>query len=200
MSYSIIYPNGENRTVSVASGAKIAVKSKGKFIVYQVVGYPNLPTQKTLLSETENDEYISSAFSAATTVEIEGGASEVHYTTGTDTQVLDEGGVRTNITVGALNATGTLTTALCLGGVVTSTTAAGVTATLDTGALTELGSNFQIGEAFEWSVINTGGNTLTVTASTGHTIVGVGAVLTVTSARFATLKTAASTYVTYRLS
>jgi hypothetical protein len=49
-------------------------------------------------------------------------------------------------------------------------------------------------------VINTGGNTFTVTAATGHTIVGVAAVVTVTSGNFRTRKTAADTFITYRMS
>ena len=102
---------------------------------------------------------------------------------------------------GALNATGTLTAALIRGGIVTSTTASAVTATLNTGAAMDTAlPNMAIGDAFEWSAIKTGANTFTVAAAaTGHTIVGAGAVATVTSGRFLTRKTAAATYITYRL-
>lgn len=106
---------------------------------------------------------------------------------------------------GTLNATGTLTAALLQTGIVTSTTAAVVTATLDTGTLMDTTFNagdapLLAGEGFAWSVINTGPSTFTVTAAAGHTVVGAGAVATATSARFFTRRTAANTYITYRLS
>lgn len=102
---------------------------------------------------------------------------------------------------GTLNSTGTLTAALLVGGIVTSTTAAAVAATLDTGSAmdTALGTVMGVDTGFYWSVINTGGNTLTVTASSGHTIVGTATVLTVVSGRFFTRRTAANTWVTYRV-
>lgn len=103
-------------------------------------------------------------------------------------------------TPGALNATGALTTALLLGGIVTSTTGAAVVATLDTGTVTGAAlPDLPIGGSIEWSAINTGGNAFTVTAATDHTIVGAGAVAAGTSGRFRTRRTAATTFVTYRL-
>lgn len=103
---------------------------------------------------------------------------------------------------GTLNATGTLTAALMRSGIVTSTTAAAVTATVDTGTLmdTALARDFEIGDAFQWSAINTGGtNAFTVTAASGHTLVGSGVVAANTSGRFLTRRTAANTWITYRL-
>lgn len=105
-----------------------------------------------------------------------------------------------------LNATGTLTIAQLLNGIVTSTTAAAVAATLPLGtsieaesALTD-GGLLQVDESFRWNVINTGGaNAFTLQANTGHTIVGNAAVAASSSAEFLTRKTAANTYVTYRL-
>lgn len=104
-------------------------------------------------------------------------------------------------TPGTLNATGTLTAALVTAGIVTSTSAAAVAATLDTGTAmdTALANDIAIGEAFEWSLINTGPNTVTVTASAGHTIVGTATVVTVVSGYFLTRRTAANTWVTYRM-
>jgi len=53
---------------------------------------------------------------------------------------------------------------------------------------------------FEWSVINTGSGTCTIGAGTGHTIVGSTTVAAGASGRFASRRTAANTFVTYRLS
>jgi len=60
---------------------------------------------------------------------------------------------------------------------------------------------FAIGDFVDWTAINTGAtNAFTVTVSSGHTVVGAGAVALSTSGRFRTLKTAASTVASYRLS
>jgi hypothetical protein len=60
-------------------------------------------------------------------------------------------------------------------------------------------SSFAVNDSFNWSVINTGGNTFTVTAATGHTIVGAAAVSGGTTGNFRTRKTAANTFVSYRI-
>ncbi len=100
----------------------------------------------------------------------------------------------------AFNTTGTLTAANLLTGLITSTTAAAVSATLPTGALLDAAADCLVGEAFDWYVINTGAsNAFTILAGTAHTIVGAAAVALSTSAHFRTRKTAAGTFVTYRI-
>lgn len=104
----------------------------------------------------------------------------------------------------AVNATATLTTAQLLAGVITSTTASAVVGTLPTGTLIDAGVTdppMRVDDAFDWTVINTGGtNTFTVAANTGHTLVGSGVVPANTACLFRTRKTAANTFVTYRMS
>jgi hypothetical protein len=64
----------------------------------------------------------------------------------------------------------------------------------------ELSSDWAIDEAFDWSVINTGGaNAFTVTAATGHTLVGNAVVALSSTGRFRTRKTASDTFVSYRV-
>jgi len=102
---------------------------------------------------------------------------------------------------GVLDATGTLTAALIATGIVTSAAAA-VTATVDTGAAMDaaLGDIVAIGEAIDWSVIKVGANAFTLAAAaSGHTIVGTLAVATATSALFRSRRTAAETWITYRI-
>lgn len=102
---------------------------------------------------------------------------------------------------GTLNATGTLTAALLSSGIVTSSTAAAVTATVDTGTAMQTAlPDMQIGDSMTVSIINTGPNTFTYTAASGHTLVGAGAVATATSAKFLVRKTAANTFISYRIS
>jgi hypothetical protein len=129
------------------------------------------------------------------------GGVQVLYEVGVSPQVQQQRMLApVQVAPGVLNATGTLTAALCLNGIVTSTTAAAVVATLDTGATVDLASAWAVNDSFDWAVVNTGGNAFTVTAAaTGHTVVGAGAVATLTSGQFRTRKTAADTFVTYRL-
>jgi hypothetical protein len=55
--------------------------------------------------------------------------------------------------------------------------------------------------ASRWSAIKVGANAFTLAAAaSGHTIIGTLAVATATSARFRSRRTAAETWVTYRLS
>ena len=62
-----------------------------------------------------------------------------------------------------------------------------------------MGSEMCIRDSFAWGVINTGPNTFTILVGATHTIVGSAAVATGVSAQFFTRKTAANTFVTYRV-
>jgi hypothetical protein len=97
-------------------------------------------------------------------------------------------------------AAATLTVADLKTGIITYTGTA-ATLTLPTGTLTEGGfSGIYTNMTFEWSVINTGAGVCTVDAGTDHTIVGSGTIAIGASARFASQRTAANTFVSYRLS
>jgi hypothetical protein len=99
-----------------------------------------------------------------------------------------------------VNTSATITAANLKTGIITSTTAAAVTMTLPTGANIEAGfSGLYNNFTFEFSVINTGPNTLTVGAN-GNTTVGSLTVATGTSARYALRRTGANTFTLYRLS
>lgn len=107
----------------------------------------------------------------------------------------------------------TLTAAELLSGIITATHTAGATAayTLPTGALLDAAAGIGIGEAFDWVLINLSAaalDTVTVTEGATHTIVGVAIVqsshattglLYGASAQFRSRKTAADTFVTYRI-
>lgn len=109
----------------------------------------------------------------------------------------------------------TITVADILTGLVTVSHAGGATAalTLDTGTLMDAGrpSHLKTDEAIEWALINTSAaaaDTVTITAATGHTIVGAPIIPSAHSttgglhgngAIFRSRRTAANTWVTYRL-
>lgn len=119
------------------------------------------------------------------------------------------GGVIDNVRIGisqpdpsAVNTTATLTTANLQAGIITSTTAAIVTATLPTGANMEgiSTSTNSINASYNWTVINTGSNNFVVAqGASGHTVIGNMTVSGGTSANFRSRRTAASTWVTYRV-
>jgi hypothetical protein len=101
----------------------------------------------------------------------------------------------------AVNTTATLTVAQLKNGLITSAPASGVTMTLPTGTDTQSGFNgIYTGMAFQWSVINTGPNTVTISGATGHTVIGSSAVASGVSGRFTSRRSANNTFVSYRLS
>ena len=108
----------------------------------------------------------------------------------------------------------TLTIAELLTKIVNATpTATGATAayTLPTGALIDAGLTMEVDDSFDWCLINNAlaaADTITVTADTGHTIVGNPVVQSLHASTGATMgysslwrtrRTAADTYVTYRI-
>jgi hypothetical protein len=106
----------------------------------------------------------------------------------------------------AISAAGstTLTVEQLLTRIITVTQTAAVTLVLPTGTLTDagvLGGQLLVGQAFDWNVINLGSSSGAVTMSggTGNTYVGSTSVPIATSATFRTRKTAANTFVTYRI-
>lgn len=196
---SILSPNGRVE-VTIPAAESIAVFTKGTANVYRKLKFPQYPDALSLLGTVDNGQTVFGAYATGAVIVVEAGPLPVEYAVGVGPS--NDGILMTKrqANPGVLNATGTLTAALIAAGIVTSTSAAAVTATLDTGTVMDAALDFAIGDSFSWSVINTGPNTFTVTAAaSGHTVVGAGAVATATSARFLTRKTAANTFVTYRI-
>ena len=107
-------------------------------------------------------------------------------------------------TPSAVNASATLTVAQLLTRIITTNSAVAVAFTLPTGTLTDAGilnGQLLVNQSFDWNIINTGSavGVVTVSGGTGNTLVGSGMIAIVTSATFRTVKTAANTFVTYRI-
>jgi hypothetical protein len=203
MSYNIVFTQG-TATVSVPSGEKIAVQSYSPTSVFQEVGYPNFPETNDLLSVVENTTYTSAAFSAATTVIIQAGASGAYYAVGVAPTISNNGnwqpqGAPANITDGASMIA---TAANILTGIVTATPTEARNIQLPTGANLDLATEWAIDEAFDFSVITLAAFALTITVNTGVTIVGSPATAATSgsTARFRLRKTAADTFIAYRIS
>lgn len=189
---------GTGVNITIPAAALIATFSSQQYQVIQIVGYPNEPNQPLVLFSGVG-YYTSPVFANGATVQVLAGAAVATYNIGVSAVVGVATGFPTQGNPGALNATGALTTALLLTRIVTSSTAAAVAGTLDTGTVTDAAVTMAIGDSFNWALVNTGANTFTVTAATGHTIVGTATVLTTISGQFRTRKTAAATFITYRI-
>lgn len=101
------------------------------------------------------------------------------------------------------NTTATASAASLIGGIRTGTPTGAVGLQLPNGSdLDAAFSGLAVGQSVEWSVVNLAAAThaITVTANTGHTVVGNKVVAANTSGRFASRKSATNTFVTYRLS
>jgi len=203
MSYNIVFTQG-TATVSVPSGEKIVVQSYSPTSVFQEVGYPNFPETNDLLSVVENTTYTSAAFSAATTVIIQAGASGAYYAVGVAPAISNNGnwqpqGAPANIADGASMIA---TAANILTGIVTATPTEARNIQLPTGANLDLATEWAIDEAFDFSVITLAAFALTITVNTGVTIVGSAATAATSgsTARFRLRKTAADTFIAYRIS
>jgi len=198
MSSTTIYPQG-TAEITIPATESIAVYTRSHVIVslLNVVHHISLCSVRQVLLVAS--QTVFGAYASGATIVVEAGAAAVEYAVGVD-PVTDAVLInRVQGTPGVLNATGALTAAMMLSGIVTSTTAAAVAGTVPTGTVLDSAGAFAIGDSFDWSVIATGANAFTVTAADGHTLVGTAAVATVTSGRFRTRKTAANTFVTYRL-
>lgn len=196
----IIYNQGTASVVVPAAGS-VAVYSRDGVTVRQLTVTPNQPPSYGVLGVAPPSVVTTfGPFTNATTLEINGNAGESYYSIGTAPSISDVQSAQYQPTPVALNATGALTSAAILGGIVTSTTAAAVAGTLPTGTVLDAASTFGVNDSFDWAVIATGANAFTVTAADTHTIVGTAVVATATSGKFRTVKTAANTFVTYRMS
>ncbi len=195
---TIVYPFGKV-TVTVPAGESIAVYSRDESLVYRVTGYVNQPTTTAQIGTVSNGQTVFGSYSTGATIIIEAGAGGALYEVGTAPVVMENYGIRVQPDPVAVNVTGSVSAAAIIGGIVTSTTAAGVTGTVPTGTVMDAAAEFAVNDAVNWSVINTGPNTFTVQNATDHTLVGTMTVATGTSGSFRTRKTAANTFVTYRL-
>jgi hypothetical protein len=202
MSYQVIFAQGTG-TVTVPAGEKIAVQAFSPASVFQEVGYPNFPESQDLLTVVENTTYVSAAFTNATNVTIQAGASGAYFSVGVAPDINNNGnwqpqGAPADIADGASMIA---TAANVLTGIVTATPTTARSIQLPTGANLDLATEWAIGEAFDFSVITLAAFALTITVNTGVTIVGSAATAATSgaSARFRLRKTAADTFIVYRI-
>lgn len=197
--------------VLVDAGDRIATYSRESIKVYNLVGTPNLVDELDLLSEVPKDtEYRSAVFTTGATIIIEAGEAEALYATGVSAVILENVGRRAQPTPTAMTVTANITPAGLLSGLITGTHAAGATQTytLPAGATLDAALEMDVDESIDWALINlsaAAADTITIAqAGADHTIVGAAVVVSANgapanTAMYRTRKTAADTFVTYRL-
>jgi hypothetical protein len=100
----------------------------------------------------------------------------------------------------AKTAAAVLTAAELTNGIITYTGAAAALTLPTVALLEELVSSAKVNSSFEFTIINTGAtNAATLTAGTGWTLVGVAAVVAVTSSTWRARKTNGGAWTAYRL-
>ena len=203
MSYQVIFTQG-TATVTVPAGQKIAVQAFSPASVFQQVGFPNFPDSQDLLTVVENTTYVSPAFTNATLVTIQAGASGAFYSTGTAPTIGNDGNWQNQPAPANIADGGSMvmTAAELLTSIVTATPTAGRNIQLPTATDLEAATAFAVNDSFDFSVITLAAFALTLTVNTGVTIVGAAATAATSgaSARFRVRKTAADTFIVYRVS
>lgn len=207
-------PNGLV-SVTLTASQKVAVYSQGLANVSRTSAFPNYPNVTTLLGTVINGQTVFGTYTGGATIQIEAaGGLPVFYEVGTD-PIVKQGRIANGVQVtpSAETVAVTLTAAELLTGLVTGTHAAGATAayTLPTGTLLDAAGTFLVDEYFDWTLINlsaAAADTITVTAGADHTVVGTMICQSAHSStglvhgnalRLRTRKTAANTFVSYRL-
>ena len=203
---SILIPAGGALDVVVPASSAIAVDSLSGFQVFQLVaGSPNQPAQLSPLIDvpaSSTAPYVSSVFTSATTVRVQAtGNVDVYVEVGTAPIVKQFKGFIKQATPVTQSTAATLTAAQLTAGIIQTNPAGAINLTLPTVAATEAATSFQIGEGWDFDVINLNAtNAATIlTGGAGWTLTGNMAVALSTSARFRIHKTAAATFTLYRL-
>jgi len=203
MSYNIIFTQG-TATFTVPAGEKVAVQAYSPASVFQEVGYPNFPETQDLLQVVENTTYVSAAFTNATSVTIQAGASGAYFSVGVAPDISNNGNWQPQGAPADIADGGSMiaTAANVLTGIVTSTLTQARNLQLPTGANLDLATEWAIGEGFDVTFMTLGAFVMTITVNTGVTIVGsaVTAATAGSVARFRLRKTAADTFIAYRIS
>ena len=202
----LVFPNGNSGEITIPANESIAVACQGTAQVYRKLGFPNYPDQVSLIGTVINGQTVFGSYTSGATIIVEAsGGVTAFYEVGTAPQV-QQGRLISGSQADPANIAdgGSMvyTPGGMLGGLVTATPTAGRNIQLPTGAAMDLASTFAINDFFDWSVITLAAFALTTTAgASGHTLVGSGATAATSGspARFRTRKTAADTFVTYRI-
>jgi len=202
MSYNVVFAQG-TATVTVPAGEKIAVQAYSAASVFQEVGFPNFPESQDLLTVVDNTTFVSDAFTNATIVTIQAGASGALYAVGVSPLITDDGNWQIQRATGNVTdgASMIATASDVLSGIVTATPTTTRSIQLPTGENLDLATEWAVNQSFDFTVLTLAAFALTITVNTGVTIVGSAATAATSgsAARFRARKTAADTFIVYRI-
>lgn len=180
--------------IAILSGQSITVFSQAAVIVSQDVQGVVTP-----LGTVTSTQQTFGPFGSDLTVVLDTGAGSVMYAVGASPIIQGLIGNHVQRAPVAINAAGAIPLSAMANGVITSNSLLGITGTLPTGAVIDAGMILRMDDSFDWRVLAVGLFGFTIGAAAGHTIVGNATVSSGTSGVFRTRKTAASTFVTYRI-
>ena len=203
---NFLAPNGRS-TVIVPAAESIAVFTQGQAQVSRTIGFPNYPDVTTLIGTVTNGQTVFGPFASGATIVVESvSAVPVFWEVGT-APIVTQGrtNIQVQVTPSVIADGGSMAFAPAdlLSGLVTATPTAARNITLPTGAAMDLASEFWINDSIDWTLMTLAAFALTVLQNaSGHTVVGSMATGAAAGnvARFRTRKTAADTFVTYRIS
>lgn len=215
-----VYPNGNATFIVPASqNLNVATRGRGNARVMQQVGGPgnnDAPRYQEMTgSPLTNGEVVFGPFTNATTVRVESQVDFVYYSVGANgvsypCKIPGPGAAVYQLAPVTYSTTTTVLASDILNGIIEATNTSGATEayTLPTGTLLDAAAGLQINQGVEFTIINlstSANDTITVTAGSGNTIIGdkviqIAAQTTgCASARYRSVKTAANTFVTYRV-
>ena len=202
----LVLPFGNSGEITIPANESIAVSCQGTAQVSRKLGFPNYPDQVSLIGTVINGQTVFGSYASGATIIVEAvGGVTAFYEVGTSPSV-QQGRLISGVQAAPVDIAdgGSMayTTGSILNGLVTATPTTGRNIQLPTGAAMDLASTFNVNDFFDWSVITLAAFALTTTAgASGHTIVGAAATAATSgsAARFRTRKTAADTFVTYRI-
>jgi hypothetical protein len=203
---SFVLPQGNSGDIIIPANESIAVACQGSAQVSRKLGYPNYPDKVTLIGTVANGQTVFGPYASGAVIQVEAsGGVTAFYEVGT-APVVQQGRLNAQVQVAPANIAdgGSMAFAAAdlLTGYVTATPTAGRNIQLPTGANLDLATSLAVNDSFDWTLTTLAAFALTITVNTGHTIVGAAATAGTSgaTARFRTRKTAADTFVTYRLS
>lgn len=181
-------------TVAVPAGQFITVYTQDVATLTQsTTGAP------TPLGTVTQSQQTFGPFAAATSVTISSGANSALYSIGSAPAISELVGNTIQRTPALMNTAGPISFASMASGLITSASLLGIVCTLPAGSAIEGMRDFKVDDAFDWIVIVIGAFGFTIGGATGHTVVGNATVASGTSGQFRTRKTAANTFITYRI-
>lgn len=202
---NIIAPQGL-ATITVPANESVAVFSQGSAQVSRVTNFPNYPAVTTLLGTVINGQTVFGPYASGAVIQVEAtGGIQTLWEIGTSPSVQQQRlNSQVQVTPIVIADGGSMAFAAgdLLSGIVTATPTTGRSIQLPTGAAMDLVSEFAVNDSIDWTLITLAAFALTVTqGTTGHTIVGAAATAGTSgaTARFRTRKTAADTFVSYRI-